>query len=170
MLGDCVHLYRATNDSRFVSDASMFVNRLLAKAQHVAIDGRDGLVLMDDRPSCSNDSSQFHQVAYQYMTEYYRLLLEVNDDPSVKLPIDVKAEIKTLYQFLKDNVDSLWSNARDPSTGTFNCNWASPFKGPANEFALQGTMNAALSALSLFAALPAPPGWTVINQVKYQSE
>lgn len=175
MMGDCVHLYRATNDSRFISDASLYLTRLLSLAQNVKIDGREGLVLMDDRPSCSNDSSQFHQVAFQYMSEYYRLLTELSEEQSlnhaitrsIDLPIDVQNEIDTLYQFLKDNADSIWFNARDAKTGTFNCNWASPFKGSNDEFALQGSMNAALSALSLFAALSVPVGWSgvpIINQ------
>jgi len=67
-----------------------------------------------------------------------------------------QSDLTNLYSFLKANIDSLWLNARNQNTGTFNCNWDAPFDGNGKD-GLQGAMNAAMSAFALFATLPPPP-------------
>jgi len=144
MLADAVHLYHATGNTIYLDDASLFASYLMI-GQAVTVNGTKVTILADDsNGGCDADSSQFHQVGFQYLTEYYSLLLQLNQT-------DAACD---LYTFLQNNIDSLWLNARNSNTGTFNCNWDIPFdKGTEG---IQGSENTALSALSLFAALPVP--------------
>ena len=141
MLGDAVHLYKATQDKQYLADAKMFAGFLM-QGQTVSINGTKKTIMRNDCDQCDGDSSQFHQVSFQYLTEYYRLLHQLGQ------PVD------ELYAFLQAHVDSLWINARNPQSGLFNCNWDAPFsKGVEG---IQGAMNGAVSAFSLFSTLPLP--------------
>ena len=141
MLGAAVHLYKATQDKQYLADAKMYTHFLM-QGQTVSINGTKKTIMRNDCGECDSDASQFHQVSFQYLTQYYRLLHQLGE------PVD------ELYAFLQAHVDSLWINARDPQTGLFNCNWDAPFsKGVEGA---QGAMNSALSAFSLFTMLPLP--------------
>jgi len=160
MLGVAVHLYRATNDSRFLIDANGFMQRLIDTSISVKVNGRQGQVLASDGEQCSGDTSQFKQVAFQYATQFYRLLLDLNDQ-SFDL---IKPAV--LYQFLQDNIDSLLTNAYNSKTKTWNCDWSRAYDGSikGNIDGLQGTMNGALSSIALFAGLPTPPNTEYLSQ------
>ena len=146
MLGAAVHLYAATGDAAYLDDAALLAAYLM-HGLNVTVHGRTVSILTNDcAGGCDDDSSQFHQVGFQYLTEYYRLLLQTGSTDAAC----------TLLQFLQDNMDSLWINARDGGEGgrgTFNCNWDSRWDGRGRD-GLQGSMNTAMSALSLFANLP----------------
>jgi len=148
----------------------------LLDGEQVIVNGSTVTILANDcNGGCDNDSSQFHQVGFQYLTEYYRLIHQFQFQPELKSEHFVHSEIDEelsiavervlaltpitdLYTFLKNNIDSLWNNARNATTGTFNCNWDAPFSKGRD--GLQGSMNTAVSALSLFAMLPAPSNST----------
>ena len=151
MIADAVHLYNATSDARYLPDLALIAGFLL-RGTNVSVNGTSRTILTNDcGGDCDNDSSEFHQPGYQYLTEYYRLLVQIiKGGKATPQLLDAHCE---LYDFLQANVDSLWLNARNPQKGTFNCNWDAPYKGRGKD-GLQGAMNAAMSAFSLFANLP----------------
>ena len=150
MIADAVHLYNATGNKTYLADAALLAGFLM-RGINVSINGTERTILANDcGGGCSNDAAEFHQVGYQYMTEYYRLLvslLQAGEADAATLAAHCE-----VFDFLQANVDSLWINARNPKTGTFNCNWDGPFT--RGQDGLQGAMNAAMSAFALFANLP----------------
>ena len=159
MLGDAVHLYHATNDSQYITQARFLASYLLNTAINTTINGTTARIMADDAANgCSDDVAEFHQVGYQYLTEYYRLLVqlaqsggsEVVEGGELGWVVDETCE---LYEFLQANVDSLWLNARHNYNGTYvyDCNFSGRNEGKPG---LQGSMNQAVSAFSLFADLP----------------
>jgi len=154
MLGAAVHLYAATLNQQYLSDSALLAGYLL-KGMNATVNGTLVTILQDDcGGGCSDDGSQFHQVGFQYLTEYYRLLYVIAQQKDPHHP-QAQTDACALYSFLQANIDSLWLNARDKIKGTFNCNWDRPFDGKGKD-GLQGSMNAAMSAFALFAALPIP--------------
>jgi len=154
MLGAAVHLYNATLNQKYLADAALLSGYLL-DGMNVTVNGSMRAILQNDcGGGCSDDGSQFHQVGFQYLTEYYRLLYVI-EVQNYQQYLQLQVNAAALYSFLQANIDSLWLNARDKSKGTFNCNWDRPFDGKGKD-GLQGSMNTALSAFSLFAALPLP--------------
>ena len=155
MLGDAVHLYHATNDTTYLTQARFLASYLVNTAINVTVNGTQRAILADDAAGgCSNDVAEFHQVGYQYLTEYYRLLVDVAGRGGEAGGQDwVVNEACAMYDFLQANVDSLWSNARHSYNGTwvYDCNWSGRHEGTPG---LQGSMNQAVSAFSLFADLP----------------
>lgn len=88
----------------------------------------------------------------QYLMDYYNLLyaqINANKNGASQAQID---QVCGVYNFVKSNVDALWNLARNTNTGTVNCNWNAPYSSGTD--GLQASMNAALSATSLFASLP----------------
>ena len=157
LLGDAVHLYTATNDSTYVDEARFLAGYLIDSGMNVSVNGTVQRILADDAGNgCSGDVSEFHQVGYQYLTEYYRLLVslavrgEVAAGSGSEWVVDEACE---LYEFLQSNVDSLWQNARHSWNGSvvYDCNWSGSNEGMPG---LQGSMNQAVSAFALFADLP----------------
>jgi len=162
MLGAAVHLYNATLDKSYLIDAQL-LSSFLMKGQTVSINGTQRVIMINDCDGCSNDGSEFHQVSFQYLTEYYRLLFQLQQQQQLQRRFArVSAQLGELYTFLQANIDSLWLNARSNDSGLFNCNWDAPFN--KGDDGLQGTMNTAMSAFSLFATLPLPPSVGVRNK------
>ena len=152
VLGAAVHLYNLTHDVTYLNDAALFTSYLLNNGRQVTINGTSATILANDCNGCDGDCSQFHQVGFHYLQEYYNLLLTLNLQ-SASTPTSTQLDAMcNLYTFLQHNVQSLWLNARDPSTGFFNCNWDAQFTTGTN--ALQGSMNSAVSAFALFASTP----------------
>ena len=157
MLGDAVHLYHATNDSRYVDEARFLAAYLVNSGMNVSINGSTRRILADDAGNgCSNDVAEFHQVGYQYLTEYYRLLLQLSTSGQARAGSGLEWVVDdacAMYDFLQANVDSLWQNARHSVNGTtvYDCNFSGRNEGTPG---LQGSMNQAVSAFSLFADLP----------------
>lgn len=159
MIGDAVHLYRATNNTQYLTEARFIAAHLLNIGQNVSVNGTTRRIMADDAAGgCSDDVAEFHQVGYQYLTEYYRLLVQLaaegraGEGSGLEWVAD---EACGLYEFLQANVDSLWHNARHQLNGTtvYDCNFSGRNEGRAG---LQGSMNQAVSAFSLFADLPVP--------------
>ena len=157
MLGDAVHLFRATNDTKYVDEARFLAAYLVAVGQNVSVNGTTRRILADDAANgCSDDVAEFHQVGFQYLTEYYRLLLDLassgraGQGSGMEWVADGACD---MYEFLQANVDSLWLNARHEVNGThvYDCNFSGKNEGEAG---LQGSMNQAVSAFALFADLP----------------
>ena len=157
MLGDAVHLYHATNDTTYVNEARFLASYLVNVGQNVSINGTSRRILADDATGgCSNDVAEFHQVGYQYLTEYYRLLVELATSGTVGMGSGMEWVVDDacdMYDFLQANVDSLWQNARHDWNGTtvYDCNFSGKNEGTPG---LQGSMNQAVSAFALFADLP----------------
>ena len=77
MIGDAVHLYNATHDKAYLADAALLAGFLM-RGINVTVNGTRRTILANDcNGGCDNDSSEFHQVGFQYMTEYYRLLVQL---------------------------------------------------------------------------------------------
>ena len=157
LLGDAVHLYTATNQSQYVDEARFLAAYLVNSGMNVSINGTTRRILADDAANgCSNDVAEFHQVGFQYLTEYYRLLLslamggEAGVGSGMEWVVDESCD---MYDFLQANVDSLWQNARHEwnDTYVYDCNFSGANEGVPG---LQGSMNQAVSAFALFADLP----------------
>jgi hypothetical protein len=151
MLGAAVHLYNATGSSAYLTDAALWASYLL-NGQSVSINGVSKTILNNNCGGCDGDCSQFQQVAFQYLAEYYQLLYtNALSNPSSVTSAQLDS-MCNIFNFLQNNIDSLWLNARNTTTGEFNCNWNSQFSTGTN--GLQGSMNSAMSAFSQFASLP----------------
>ena len=152
MLGAAVHLYQATNTASYLTDAALWASYLLA-GQSVNVNGTQRTILNTDcGGGCDGDCSQFHQVSFHYLTEYYSLLYQQAQASGTSVTQAQLNSMCNVYTFLQANIDSLWINARSTSSGLYNCNWNTQFSTGTN--GLQGSMNSAMSAFALFASLP----------------
>ena len=119
MIGDAVHLYNATKDKQYLTDAALIAG-FLQRGINVSVNGTVRTILANDcNGGCDNDTAEFHQIGFQYLVEYYRLLVQLllAGEGDAKM-MDAHCD---LFNFLQANIDSLWLNARDAEKGTFNC-------------------------------------------------
>ncbi|KAG9023492.1 hypothetical protein FRB95_013002 [Tulasnella sp. JGI-2019a] len=152
-IGAAVHLYLATGTASYLTDAALFTSYLLSSAQTVTVNGASVQILANNCGGCDGDCSQFHQVAMQYLMDYYNVLYNIaNANKATTIQAQVDAACN-LYEFLQHNVDALYNLARDTTKGSVNCNWNQLWNGQGTD-GLQGSMNSAVSATSLFASLP----------------
>ena len=151
MLGAAVHLYQQTNQAAYLTDAALWATYLL-NGMTVTVNGTSRVILNNDCGGCDGDCSQFHQVSFHYLTEYYSLLYSQAVSSGSSVTQSQTDALCNVYAFLQSNIDSLWQNARTASSGLYNCNWDSQFSSGTN--GLQGAQNSAMSAFALFASLP----------------
>lgn len=146
-LGAATHLYKATGQASYLTDAALFASYLL-NGQTLSNGAK---ILNNDCGSCDGDCSQFHQVSMQYLMEYYNLLYS-NLNKSDQGQVDALCNV---YNFVKNNVDALWNYARNTGTGSVNCQWNQGWSSSqGGTDGLQGSMNSAMSAAAQFASLP----------------
>ena len=152
MLGAAVHLFQQTSTASYLTDAALYASFLL-NGKQVQVNGTTRTILNDDcGGGCDGDCSQFHQVAFHYLTEYYTLLYQRAQQSGTSVTQSQLDAMCNVYTFLQANIDSLWQNARNKASGLYNCNWGSAFSTGTN--GLQGSQNSAMSAFSLFASTP----------------
>ncbi|KAG8887699.1 hypothetical protein FRB98_009144 [Tulasnella sp. 332] len=138
-IGAAVHLYLATGTASYLTDAALFTSYLMNSAQIVTVNGASVQILPNNcGGGCDGDCSQFHQVAMQYLMDYYNVLYNIaNANKATTTQAQVDAACN-LYEFIQHNVDALYNLARNIGTGTVNCNWNQQFTSGTD--GLQGSM------------------------------
>ena len=128
----------------------------LLSGMSVTVNGTSRTILVNDCGACDGDCSQFHQVSFHYLTEYYALLNTIAHSAGSSVTQAQLDAMCNVYTFLQSNIDSLWQNARNSNSGLFNCDWDAQYNPSLqnNINGLQGAENSAMSAFSLFASLP----------------
>ncbi|MET0283401.1 MAG: glycoside hydrolase family 76 protein [Polyangiales bacterium] len=124
-IGAIVALTRVTQDDSRLPLAHKIAGFMLASESAMTPAGR---VLSDGK--CSGDGEMFKGIGARYLGQLYAL------DRS-------HTEYRDL---LRSSAEAMWTQARDPMSGRFVCDWAGPFDATASRVGSLGSAAVALAA------------------------
>lgn len=141
MLGATMKMYQLFQDPKYLTTMSGLYRFL----QTETVDAPPYEHVLFDQ-DCTGDCDEMKGITFRYLAEYYQLQLQLGN----------QAEAADIYNFLKNNMLSIWNLARNYETGLISVNWQGPVIANG-KLCNQTEQNSGTMALNLFAALPTPP-------------